>query len=157
MNPIIDKISWHTKYDENPEIFECKENLNNPSLNSYTYRSITKDEWDIVIHPFDNWIVKMNFDERCFPEKDYKIFENIRKNYGNFENKSSYQSINLDISRLEYFDKSTTLKEFIERIKERPAYGYFEGLENTLPETIHDIHYMRQKKCKNIYIINWGT
>jgi len=179
MNPIIDKISWHMGYKDEIQIIEYNEkyldsdydseyeynpdchpkgSIDNNSVDSCTFRSITKDEWDIVLHPSDNWIIKMIFDERCFPREDYDTFEDkIRKKHGFYKNKTSYQSMSLKISRLEYFDKNTTLKEFVERIKERPAYGYFEGLKETRPQTPADIGFTKRKKYKKMYIMSWGT
>lgn len=73
--------------------------------------------------------MKIKLDQRCLDKEEYESFYKIKDKHPKIETNTSYKDVSLKMTRYEYFEKTSTLKDLIDRIKSGPIYGYFEGLE----------------------------
>ncbi len=75
------------------------------------FRDITVEELGIIIHPYGDFIIEATFDDRSIEEMVDK-------------------DLDFKYERRQYFDKSTTLLQFLEWITSDHCYGYFEGISD---------------------------
>lgn len=121
-------------------------------------RDLTQSEWDTILCPSCDWTVKIVLDERCLPREEYNICNDMHKKYPNYSTGTSYFSMKFQMTRIEYFDKTSTLRDFIERIKSGPIYGYFEGLDKVESIESCDFYFIANgKKDVKMYEIQMGT
>lgn len=152
MNILMNNIRW-MMHDDLPDIFKAY----TTSKNQDRKYVLTEEQLCTVVHPKDDWMLVMEFDERSI--KDLAMQKFTTSTYTDKE--ESY--VNVTVMRCLKFDKTATVCTVLKAISEGRCYGFLEGFAD-LSRASHELTIRARSTAEergiavqNIYYLMWGT
>jgi len=130
------------------------------------YRTITQQDLDIILYDGD-WCVVMKFDDRALPDHIFETFDKEKESLNKYVKYPEwiYSRVkcqtDVNICRVEFFNSSTTLGDFVSMVSKGYRYGFFEELKElgkgskwkkNIPKNIRE-----EIKHDKVFMLLWSS
>lgn len=168
MDGIIHKICF--SFDDPLDCLRIRVKHQNKKDETECCRQLNNKEWNTVLHSHSDWCLFMSFNEHALPHDLYRIYEREKEVLHAYEKDEQSNMTRsrmtawskVQVNRLEYFSKTATLQEVLERITQKGfCCGFYKNIRIMNGYEIEkDIPKEVQEEIKNsvekVYKLYWS-